>query len=170
MQLDASVTAVEPTSREGNRRAEGFGVVASRDLQRAKLRARWTPAATIGGSLALWLLLAFANRGTTYHFAPLIVAAAGPVTARLDASAPLPWRQIAALAAGSLTAAALGVALMWPLGALDGPALVGGSAPAETVLAVAVGGAVGLLVGRFPGRIDRRGSLDVNPPGRDDDP
>jgi len=120
--------------------------------------------------LALWLLLAFANRGTTYHFAPLIVAAAGPVTARLDAAAPLPWRQVGVLAAASLAAATLGVALLWPLGTLDGPALVGGSASAETALAIAAGATAGLLIGRFPGRVRRRATSAPDPPRHDNDP
>jgi hypothetical protein len=94
--------------------------VASRDRSWADVRSWWPPVLAIGGTLALWLLLAFANRGTTYHFAPLIVAAAGPVTARLHAATALPWRHVVALAAGSLTAATLGTALVWPLGANGG--------------------------------------------------
>ncbi|MGH9014932.1 MAG: hypothetical protein ACRDZ1_13490 [Acidimicrobiia bacterium] len=143
--------------------------MASRDLSWAAVRSWGQPAVTIGGALALWLLLAFANRGTTYHFAPLIVAAAGPVTARLDAAASLPWGPVVALAAASVAAATLGVALLWPFGGLDGPALVGG-APAETALAVAVGSAAGLLIARFPGRGRRRATPAPHPHRHGRDP
>lgn len=143
--------------------------MASGDLSWTAVRSWWRPAVTISGALALWLLLAFANRGTTYHFAPLIVAAAGPVTARFDATSPLPWRQVVALAAGSLAAATLGIAVLWPLGALAGPALVGGGAPAETALAAAVGAATGLFIGRFPGRVHRRTASSVDRPRHDND-
>ncbi|MGH9013310.1 MAG: hypothetical protein ACRDZ1_05160 [Acidimicrobiia bacterium] len=125
-------------------------------------RLRWKPAATTVAALALWSLLVLANRGTTYHFAPLIVAAGGPVAARLDTDVRLPWREVLGLGAASVAAAVLGLSVLWSLGALDGPAVVGGSAPAETSLAIAVGAAAGLVIGRFPGKAQRDAAPSVH--------
>ena len=111
--------------------------------------------ASTGAALALWLVIGIVNRGTTYHFAPLIVAASGPVVARLDTEARLPWREVLGLGTGSLVAAAVGLAVLWPIGALDGPAVLGASAPAETLLAITVGAAAGLVIGRFPSKAQR---------------
>jgi hypothetical protein len=123
----------------------------------AELAARfsWKPAVVTWAALGVWLLLGLANAGTTYHFAPLIVAAAGPVTARLDRETRLAWPEILVLGTCSVSTAALGLTVLWALGALDGPAVVGGSAPAETVIAIAAGAMAGLVTGRFPGKAQR---------------
>ncbi|MGH8986801.1 MAG: hypothetical protein ACRDY6_23465 [Acidimicrobiia bacterium] len=118
-------------------------------------RVHWKPAVVTWAALGVWLLLGLANTGTTYHFAPLIVAAAGPVTARLDSETRLAWPEILVLGACSVSTAALGLIVLWAFGALDGPAVVGGSAPAETAVAIAVGAVAGLVVGRFPGKAHR---------------
>ena len=115
-------------------------------------RFHWKPAAVTSAALGVWLLLGLANRGTTYHFAPLIVAAAGPVSGRLESERRLGWPETLVWGACSVSTAALGLTVLWALGALDGPAVVGGSAPAETGLAIAVGAVAGLVVGRFPGK------------------
>jgi len=129
-------------------------------------RAHWKALAVAVGALMVWLLLGLANRGTTYHFAPLIVAAAGPVAARLDRETRLVRPEILVLAAGSVASAAVGLFVLWAAGALDGPVVVGGSAPAETGLAIVVGTVVGLVVGRFPGKASRA----AVPPARDGHP
>lgn len=140
--------------------------MASPSPARLAARFHWKPAAVTSAALGVWLLLGLANRGTTYHLAPLIVAAAGPVTARLDSETRLAWPEILVLGACSVSTAALGLTVLWELGTLDGPAVVGGSAPAETGLAIAVGAVAGLVVGRFPGKAQRSAA----PSARDGQP
>jgi hypothetical protein len=135
------------------------------DAARSRRTRALTKAGAIAvGALGVWIVLALANRGTTYHLAPLIVAAAAPVAARLELEARLPVRDLLVLTTVGVGAALVGVVVLWPFGALDGPAVVGGSAPAETALAIALGAVAGLVTGRVPGkaaeRVDRRESAD----------
>ncbi len=130
--------------------------MATADAASALSRARCKAGATTAIVLGAWLLLALVNRGTTYHFAPLIVAAAAPVVLRLEVEARLSGRMLVAASGLSMAAAVVGMMLLWLLGALAGPVVVGGSAPAETGLAIALGAASGLVIGAFPGKADRR--------------
>lgn len=90
---------------------------------------------------------------TTYHLAPLLVAAAAPVTRRLLTRAPVPPHPAAALAATSLVIAlATTAALAWQ-GLVAGPDVTGGDAPVvETVLVAIVGAALGWWLARRRGR------------------
>lgn len=85
-----------------------------------------------------WWALATWREGTTFHLAPVVVTAAWAVADRLQRQERLTHNNAATrLAAG--TAATLAVTVvLWTTGRLDGPALVGGSALAETLLATAV--------------------------------
>ena len=87
----------------------------------------------------LWLGLALRAPTTTYHLVPAVVAASWPLTARrLRGQLSLPAASRAAI--GGLVVAAATTIELAGLDALRGPALVGGSATAESAL-VAVAGA-----------------------------
>lgn len=105
---------------------------------------RWQPVVAALGFALLWVLLAARTPTTTYHFAPLLVAAAAPVTCRLLTRLPVPPRLATALAVTSLAiASATTGALTWQ-GLLAGPDLTGGDAPVmESVLLTVVGTALG---------------------------
>ena len=92
------------------------------------LAALWTI-----GALAVWAFLASRNPELTYHFAPLVAAAAWPVAGS---------RPDSAVVSGTLTlATSFGLAAA---GSMDGPDLVGGHAAlAEAVLFAVVGAAGG---------------------------
>jgi hypothetical protein len=89
---------------------------------------------------SLWAVLASISPTTTYHLAPLIVAAWPPIADR-SGRKPLPMA-----VAGFAIAVAL-TALLALAGALEGGSLMPwGDAAAESFAAAAVGGAVGYLV------------------------
>jgi glutaredoxin-like protein len=105
---------------------------------------RWQPVAAALMFALLWVLLAARTPTTTYHLAPLLTAAAAPVTRRWLTRTPVPSLPAAALAAAGLvmTSATTGV-LAWQ-GLLAGPDVTGGGRPVvETVLLAVVGAAVG---------------------------
>jgi hypothetical protein len=99
----------------------------------------WLPAA---GFALLWIVVSVAAPGTTFHLAPAIVAA---TPALRD-----PINRIGPTIGGTLVAGLIAVGLA-AAGRLDGPSLLpAGGALLESLLAAAVGGAVGLL---FAGRL-----------------
>ncbi len=89
---------------------------------------------------SLWVVLASISPTTTYHLAPLIVAAWPPIADRSDRR-PLPMAMAGFTIAVALTTLlALG-------GALQGASLLPwGNAAFESFAAAVVGGAVGYLV------------------------
>jgi hypothetical protein len=92
---------------------------------------------------AAWAVLAMRSPTVTYHLAPFLVAAAGPVATRVSAGT-----RLASRAAAWSTTVSLGVALVvtgWlaVAGALAGPALWGGSGAIETPIFAVVGGTWG---------------------------
>lgn len=101
------------------------------------------PATTIVAG-ALWAVLAIRTPTNTFHFAPIIVAAAWPVIAR--GSQARTTRQAVATASSS-TAIALGIGVaLWATDRLRGPTLWhSGPAITETVLFALLGGAIGLV-------------------------
>ncbi len=123
-------------------------IAAPRSLARA---ATWS-----GAVAALWVVLAIARPETTFHLAPLLAAAAGPAVLRFDGGTALPFRQAAAATAIATAIASGTTILLAVVDALEGPALVGGSALGESLLAVASGSALGLVVG-LSGRIGASG-------------
>ncbi len=111
------------------------------------MAATWTGAATSAVLGVVWLVLAVLNPETTYHLAPLLVAAAWPVVFRLRAGPRpgMPGRVVAV--AGGTAIAAVVAAVLSVLDALRGPTLTGtGDALTETAIAVAVGAVAGLVV------------------------
>jgi len=87
----------------------------------------------------LWLGLALRAPTVTYHLVPAVVAASWPLTARRRRGRLSLPAAIRAAMGGLVVAAATTIELAG-LDALRGPALVGGSATAESAL-VAVAGA-----------------------------
>jgi hypothetical protein len=92
----------------------------------------------------LWFALAVANPTTTYHFAPVIVAAAWPVGRRLRTGRALRVIPTVATALGGGLLALAMTTLLSHRDALAGPALFG--LPSGLVETVA-GTALGVLIG-----------------------
>ncbi len=115
--------------------------------------------ASVSAALAvLWLVLALLNPETTYHLAPLLVAAGWPVVYRLRAGSRRPaMLRILAVAGGTGIALVVTGALA-ALDALRGPTLTGsGNALTETFIAVAAGAVAGMAaVGILPQRRSRK--------------
>jgi hypothetical protein len=114
----------------------------SPDLRRATLCG--------AGLAALWLAVAFLNRGTVYHLyhlAPLLVAAVVPIGFALSRDPGA--RSAALIAAATGTGMALAATvLLAATGRLEGGSLLpSGGAVAEAVLLSLAGGAVGLVLG-----------------------
>lgn len=115
------------------------------------------PLAGAGWSFATaagWLALALTNPGTTYHLAPLLTALAWPLAvARSPRRSPRVSPGLLAVAgSAALAAAVLGVLVL--AGALDGPALIGSSARAESLVMISVGTTIGLvLLGQRAGSV-----------------
>lgn len=99
-------------------------------------------------ALALvWLVLARENPTSTYHFAPIIVAASwGGARRWVDGASGSAREGLAAAAGGMAVAAITGGELAW-VSALEGPTLWGsGTASTEVWLFVALGGVIGFLL------------------------
>jgi glutaredoxin len=110
---------------------------------------RWQPAVAVLGSALLWVLLAARTPTTTYHLAPLLVAAAAPLTRRWLTGTPVPVRTATALAAAGLAATLVTTAALAGQGMLVGPDLTGvGSPVMETVLLAVVGAVAGWWLAR----------------------
>jgi glutaredoxin len=110
---------------------------------------RWQPAAAALAVAVLWVVLAVRTPTTTYHLAPLLMAAAAPVTRRRLTGTPVPTRAALAVAATGLvlTLASTGVLAWW--GLLAGPDITGGTQPVvETVLLSVLGAAAGWWLAR----------------------
>ena len=90
----------------------------------------------------VWTVLALRHPTVTYHLAPLLVAAAWPGVARATRGRATMAVGLRA-AGGGLLVAVLATAELRALGALRGPALIGGSATTEALLGAVVGAAWG---------------------------
>lgn len=86
-----------------------------------------------------WTALALRAPTTTYHFVPAMVSASWPVTARI-LRGPLRLATAIRAGVGGVVIAGFTTAELLGLDALDGPALVGGSAAAESALVAVAGG------------------------------
>jgi hypothetical protein len=107
-----------------------------------RLATNSTPVLATIAVLAIWAALSLRRPELTYHFGPLLAAAAWPVThrsrhGRVTRSAAL------RLAAAAFIIVAAASTAVWLWDGLNGPALVGGSALAEAFIAAAVGAAYG---------------------------
>lgn len=89
----------------------------------------------------VWVTLALRQPDTTYHFAPILVAASwGGARRWVDASSSARAVGLAAAGGGTLVAVITAAELAW-LGALDGPTLWGPDGALVETLAFAVAGA-----------------------------
>lgn len=114
-------------------------------------RRLYTPAA---GLTALWVVLAIARPGVTYHLAPLIVASLPAVAGGFEGRAePMPVARLAGVGAGL----ALGTSLLLSsLGRLAGPTLLPfGGAALEAVIFSFLGALAGWILGRILGGAGR---------------
>ncbi len=102
---------------------------------------RVAAAVAVVAVVAVWLVLVHLRPGATFHFAPMLAAAAGPVAARLQAHRPLPTRRAALItAAGAGVVLTVGVSLMLS-GNLSGPTLWDQvNAPLEMAAFASIGG------------------------------
>jgi glutaredoxin-like protein len=103
---------------------------------------RWQPVTVALGLALLWVLLAVRTPTTTYHLAPLLVAAAAPVTSRWLTRTPASPRPAAVLAVTSLAITGMATAALTWQGLLAGPDITGRAAPAVEAALLAVVGAV----------------------------
>ena len=104
------------------------------------------------GLTALWLVLAWINKDTVYHIAPLLVSAVVPLGLSLSGRAEAVTAVIAAAVGATLALGA--TVLLWILDRLDGPSLLpSGNAITEAmVLSVA-----GALIGYVLAAVGRKG-------------
>jgi glutaredoxin len=114
---------------------------------------RWQPLVAVLGCALLWVLLAAGTPTTTYHFAPLLMAAAAPVTRRWLTRTPVPFQPATVLAATGLMMTWVTTAALAWRGMLAGPDVTGGGRPvAESVLLAVVGAVAGWWLARRGGR------------------
>jgi peptidoglycan/LPS O-acetylase OafA/YrhL len=96
-----------------------------------------------------WVLLAFANPGTNYHFAPLAVTVTPVLVARFASSTRLSGRTTLVAVIGGVFATTLGALMLLALVAFDGPTLAPGLSPeGEALIMTSMGVAIGVLIGR----------------------
>lgn len=103
-------------------------------------------ALAVGDLVALvWIGLAFARDGVTFHLAPLIVAAAPAAVLRLEGR-PRRVEGIVAVGAGVVTAV-IAVVILSVTGRLDGPSWIPvGDATLEAAVGIVVGAGLALVI------------------------
>lgn len=131
-------------------RAHAPGLLDGIDQQAADRAAhgRWWNGALLALLVAaVWFGLAATHPATTYHVAPLLVAAVWPLGRRWRAGSALPLTGALVPAAGGVLVALATTLVLAVRHALAGPTLAGpGGALAETLIATVVGAGLGLLV------------------------
>lgn len=95
---------------------------------------------------AIWVTLARGNPTMTYHFAPVVAAAAWPVLERVWAGRPVKLAAAVAAAAGGAAIALVAVVVLACTGTLRGLALLGVAVPAEAIAGAVAGGVLGLVL------------------------
>lgn len=109
----------------------------------------WTGLPFTAAAAAAWIVLALNSPTTTYHFAPMVAAAAWPVALRLRVGLRLSAKAVS-VAAGRGIAVALAVTLaLASTGALAGPTFFGTPhALAESLVMAGIGAVIGVLFAR----------------------
>ena len=93
----------------------------------------------------LWVVVALIRPTSTFHLAPLLIAAAPPVLFTLDGDNRADWATVLRLAAGGIALALAATFAVSVLGAMQGPPFEGFSGPlVEAVVLTAVGTAAGI--------------------------
>lgn len=88
-----------------------------------------------------WVLLALSRPDTTYHLAPVLVAASWGAARRWSSGGPRTRSDGLKAAGGGLAMALVTTAEQWWMGALDGPTIWGSRGPVPETVALAVLGA-----------------------------
>ena len=114
----------------------------------------------IGGYLSgivagIWVALAWRNPENTYYIAPLLAAAAFPISQRVRLGR-LSWRDASWAAAGGLVNALVATGLLLAAGKFDGKAVLGFWHPAVEAVAF---GVVGAVVGAWAAQVRAPASL-----------
>lgn len=103
---------------------------------------------------ALWVILAVARLGVTYHLAPFLVSAVPAAALGIEGTAQA--RRLSAMAAAGAVTGLAATLLLSAAGRLTGPSLLPfGGAAAEAVIFSAIGAAVGWAVGMWAQRKQR---------------
>jgi glutaredoxin-like protein len=114
---------------------------------------RWRPVTAALVVALLWGLLVVRTPTTTYHFAPLLVAVAAPMTGRWLTPGSVRSRTALVWTLLGLVVALVAMAVLAWQGLLAGPDITGGHAAlAETVLLAVLGAALGWWLARRGGR------------------
>ena len=102
----------------------------------------------IGTGLAvLWLLLGFLSDGTTYHLAPLLVAAIPASLYALEFAEPVLARALGLAVTGTVAALVV-IGILSAAGRLSGPSLLPfGGAVTESLVAAGSGALIAVAVG-----------------------
>jgi hypothetical protein len=119
-------------------------------VDRARIHA---PVLTSVAISTVWTVLAIRNPTSTYHFAPLLTAAAWPVVAR-STWGPRSVGEAARASVGGLVIVLFMVAELNVLDALRGPAFFGLDATGETLVFGFVGAVVGGIWSALPSMAD----------------
>lgn len=106
-------------------------------------------AATISTGLAvLWVVVALLRDGTTFHLAPMLVAAVLPIVVAYDNEEGVETSRLALATLAGLAIALLGTLVLAIAGELTGPSLLPfGGALTESVIFAAVGAVAGFVIG-----------------------
>lgn len=92
----------------------------------------------------LWVLVAVARPATTFHLAPLLIAAAPPVLLVLDDRSSATQGAAARVALGAAAIAVVTTIAVAAAGAMDGPAFGAFDSPlTEAIIFTAIGGVFG---------------------------
>ena len=95
--------------------------------------------------IMFWVGVALIRPTSTFHLAPLLIAAAAPVLFTLDGDNRAEWATVLRLAAGGIALALAATFAVSVLGAMQGPPFEGFSGPLiEAVVLTAVGAGVGI--------------------------
>lgn len=99
---------------------------------------------------ALWVVVALIRPTSTFHLAPLLIAAAPPVLLTLDGDSRADWTTVFHVALGGMAFALTATFVVSVLGAMQGPPFEGFSGPlVEAVALTAIGAAVGVGFARW---------------------
>jgi hypothetical protein len=108
-------------------------------------------AASISIGLAvLWIIVAFARSGFTFHLAPILVAATFPVVYAFDTESRISARDLVPTTVAGLVISLLATLILAVAGEMTGPSLLPfGGAATEAVVFSLVGAIGGFGIGMF---------------------
>jgi len=102
------------------------------------------------GLAVLWVVVALLRDGTTFHLAPMLVAAVLPIVVASDNEEGVETSRLALAALAGLAIALLGTLFLAVAGEMTGPSLLpSGGAVAESVIFAIVGAIGGFAIGRL---------------------